>query len=138
MPAAGGRRRARILVLVALGDEHRTYREVVAAGVAILRPHVRTVSTRTEDLAREVTESAPQLVVCDRPEGTIPLAASVRAWVELPLAPTRPMQIRVDERRWTASRPTLEALLEIIDSLEESSEQPREEGRQHDNNPAAR
>jgi hypothetical protein len=35
-----------IRVLVALDDEHRAYREVIAAGIEVLRPSVKAATTR--------------------------------------------------------------------------------------------
>ena len=115
---AGTQRRVRIRVLVALEEEHRVYREVIAAGIVALRPHVEAEARPAENVSREMARFEPRLVISSRQEETS--ATSVHAWAKVPMDPTQPMEVRVGERRWTSPKPTLEALLEIIDSIAEA------------------
>ncbi len=107
-----------IRVLVALDDEHRAYREVIAAGIEVLRPSVKAATTRPEELEQEVARLNPQMVICSQPEAAS--LAPVRAWVKVPLEPSRPIEVRLDGHRWTRSASNLAALLQIIDKVEET------------------
>ena len=73
-----------------------------------------------EELEGELARLDPQVVICSRPE---PAGAGARqeAWVELPLEPIRPMQVRRGGRRSEAADPTLEALLAVVDEAEQLS-----------------
>jgi hypothetical protein len=51
---------------IIVANEPRSYREVIAAAVQTLRPHIEVVLTTAEDLDREVIRLEPQLVVCSR------------------------------------------------------------------------
>jgi hypothetical protein len=105
-------------VLVALDDEHRAYREVIAAGIGLLRPQVEVSTAAPADLGAELGRFGPQVVVCGVPGGSDP--GSVPAWVELPLEVGRPARIRVgDFRRREVVGLTLEGLLGVVDEAEE-------------------
>lgn len=101
-----------------MGDGYRTYREVIAAGVEVLRPGLEVLAAGTGALeGQELGRLDPQVVVSHAPA---PAGADGRiAWVELSLNPVRSMKITLDgRRRPAAAGPTLGALLEVIDEAE--------------------
>ena len=104
-------------VLVAFEDDYRAYREVIAAGIGILRPHAEVCSAKSDALEEELERFKPQVVICGRPESAGP--SDVPAWIELSLDPLRPGRIRVGDRRWESTNPTLDVLLGVIDEVEE-------------------
>ena len=100
-------------------DEYRAYREVIAAGLALLRSDVEITTVGLDALEGELTRLDPQVVVCSGPE---PAEAEGRlAWVELPLDPIRPMKVRRGGRQSDTVDPTLEALLTVVDEAERLS-----------------
>ncbi len=104
-------------VLVALDDEHRAYREVIAAGIRILRPRADVATATPAEIEGEIESFDPQVVVCGRPGIADP--GGVPAWVELPVEPGRPARIRAGGSRRTSVNLELEGLLAIIDEAEE-------------------
>jgi hypothetical protein len=104
-----------------MGDEYRAYREVIAAGLEIMRPGLEVVSAGTGALdGEELGRLDPEVVVC---HGPAPAGAGGwLAWVRLPLNPTRPMEVSLHgHRRPAATGPTLGALLAVIDEAERLS-----------------
>jgi hypothetical protein len=57
----------RARVLVAYGEEYRAYREVVAAGVRLLRPGTEVSTATPADLEAKIALLDPQVVVCGVP-----------------------------------------------------------------------
>lgn len=104
-------------VLVAFEDDYRAYREVIAAGIGVLRPHAAVRTANPDALDEELKRFKPQVVICGQPEAADP--NDVLAWIELPLDPLRPGRIRVGDRRWESTNPTLDVLLGVIDEVEE-------------------
>ena len=103
-------------IVIAMEDEYRAYREVIAAGIEILRPSVEVTTVGLDALEEEVVRLAPRLVVCSRPEPADGMYTDdVHTWVELPLHPTRPMKVRHSGHPPESSDSTLEALLAVID-----------------------
>ena len=107
-------------VLVAMEDEYRAYREVIAAGIRALRPGAKATTVPLGALEEEVARLDPQVVICSRPE---PAGAGAGlAWVELSPDPIRPMKVRLGVAAPTAAvGPTLEGLLAVLDEVEELS-----------------
>ena len=103
---------------MAFEDDYRAYREVIAAGIAVLRPNTEVATTRPQELAHEMARFDPQLVVCTQPQEATSSPPAPLAWVKVPTDPTQPTEVRVGERRWTSSGFTLEALLTVIDEVE--------------------
>jgi hypothetical protein len=91
---------------------------VIAAGIAILRPSIEVVTTRPEELAQEVSRFNPQVVISSQSEATSP--APVQAWVKIPTDPAQPAEVLFGGRRRTVSGLTLEALIAIIDEVEQN------------------
>ncbi len=104
-------------VLVAFGDEHRAYREVIAAGIRILRPRTDVATATPSEIEGEIGRFDPQVVVCGQPDIADP--GDVPAWVELPVEPQRCAKIRVGARRRSSVNPDLEELLAVVDEAEE-------------------
>lgn len=105
-------------VLVAMEDGYRAYREVIAAGVEMLRPGLEVVVVGMDALdGEEFGRLDPGVVISHSPA---PAGADSKiVWVELSLNPTRPMEVTFDgRRRPAAAGPTLGALLEVIDEAE--------------------
>jgi hypothetical protein len=98
-------------------EEYRAYREVIAAGIEVLRPKAEVTTAGLDILQKELARLEPQLVVCSRPEPSY--AEGVHTWVELPVDPTRPMKVSRSRRRLASSTSTLGALLAMIDEIEE-------------------
>ena len=103
-------------VLVAFGDEHRAYREVLAAGLRILRPRADVATATPAEIEGEIARFDPRVVVCGVPGRSDP--GGVPAWVELPVQPGRPAKIRVGGGRRASVNLELEGLLAVVDEAE--------------------
>jgi len=103
-------------VLIAIENEYRAYREVIAAGIGTLRPGTEVTTVELDWLEGELARLDPEVVVCSRPD---PAGPGVRrAWIELSLNPTRPARISLGGRRSESTNLTLETLLAVIDEAE--------------------
>ena len=105
-----------IRILVALEDEYRAYREVIAVGINALRPHTEVTSVGLTELEVELARLDPDVVISS-------VAAKAGfgerlAWVELSLEPARPSMVCVGGRYSERINPDLEALLEVVDEAE--------------------
>ena len=104
-------------ILVCLENDYRTYREVIAAGIQILRPHTEVVTAELDVLKEKVLHFDPHLVIC-----SLPATAGdgdVVCWVELSLEnPTQPSVVCIDGRYSEHNNPTLEELLRVLDQVE--------------------
>jgi hypothetical protein len=107
-----------IRILVALDDVYRVYREVIATGIRLLRPHVEVVSAGLEALEERVARLDPHMVICNLPATAVPNA--ILAWVELSIDPTRPSVVSVGGSRSELSNPRLDALVQVIDEVEQA------------------
>ncbi len=104
-------------VLVAFDDEHRAYREVIAAGIRTLRPRTEVATTTPAEMEGEIGRFGPRVVVCMAPSPQD--AGEGPAWVELDLRPGRAARVRVGSRRRELRDPTLGDLLRVVDEAEE-------------------
>jgi hypothetical protein len=105
-------------ILVCLENDYRTYREVIAAGIQILRPHTEVVTAELEVLKEEVRRFDPHLVICSLP--TTAGYGEILCWVELSLErPTQATSVCIDGRYSEHDNPTLENLLTILDEVEQ-------------------
>ena len=100
-------------ILVALEDEYRAYREVLAAGIQAMRHGAEVVTTVTSSLKEEVARFDPQVIICDGP--SILSVGDAATWVKLSLDPSRPTVVHLGGHRFEQSNPTFDALLAIID-----------------------
>ena len=69
-----------IRVLLAYEDEYRAYREVISAGIQIVRPHVEVDISSLEALGESIERFDPHLVICSQPNTVDP--GGRPAWVE--------------------------------------------------------
>lgn len=104
-----------IRVLVALEDEYRAYREVLAAGFEVLRPGARVATTVPCEVEAEKARFDPHVIICSGPGAAS--AGDTTAWIGLSTDPSRPTVVRLGGRRFEQSNPTLDALLEIVDEV---------------------
>ena len=104
-------------VLVVYDDEYRTHREVIAAGIQVLRPRASVTTCSLGELGRELGRFDPQVVVCGWPGAADP--GDRPAWVQLPLAPGGPAKVRVGGHRRESPYLLLEGLLTVVDEAEE-------------------
>jgi hypothetical protein len=101
---------------VALEDDYRAYREVIAVGIEVLRPHVEVAVSGLDALEQEVARLDPHVVICSLPAAHGP--GDRVAWVELSLDPGRPTAVCIGGRYFERNNPALEAILEVIDKAE--------------------
>jgi hypothetical protein len=95
-------------VLVAFEDQYRVYREVIGAGIRVLRPQVEVTTTDLDDLEAEVARLDPQVVICSQDrQASLPRGVT---WAKVPI-----------ELGPQTSEVTLETLLVVIDGVEEPS-----------------
>jgi hypothetical protein len=115
------RRRSRIRILVAIEEDYRSYREVIASCIRLLRPHVEVSTTQPEGLERKAASFNPQLIVSSRPQTAIP--SPPIAWIEIPTDdPAKPTEVRLEEGRREAVEPganVVGLLARVIDGIEE-------------------
>jgi len=104
-----------IRVLVALEDEYRAYREVLAAGFEALRPGARVATTVPCNVEAEKARFDPHVIIGSRPGAAS--AGDMTAWIELSTDPSWPTVVRLGGRRFEHSNPTFDALLEIVDEV---------------------
>ena len=103
---------------MAIGEEYHSYREVIAASIRLLRPHVEVLSTGLEEQEQKLADFDPQLVVSSQPRATI--HSPPIAWVRVATRePTKPTEIWMWEDRWEATKPKSILLAQVIDSIEE-------------------
>jgi hypothetical protein len=109
-------------LLVAIEDEFRSYREVIAACILLLRPHVEVSTTRPEELEREASILDPQLIISSRPRTAIPSPSIT--WIEIPTEdPTKPTKVWLGQDRWEAA----ESETNVIDLLARAIDRAEEE-----------
>jgi hypothetical protein len=104
-------------VLVAFEEVYRTYQGVIASAIRVLRPHTEVETAALDALGEAVERFDPELVICSRPNTVDPDGRV--AWVELSVDPIQPSKICVGGRYTESTNPTLEALLAVIDEVEE-------------------
>ncbi len=102
---------------MALEDDYRTYREMIAATLRIRRPDAEVKSATLGALEKELERFDPQVVFCGGRKEEVGSGGRT-AWIELSLDPTRPTKISVGGRYSELVNPTLEKLLEAIDGYE--------------------
>ena len=102
---------------MAYAEEYRAYREVIAAGIRLLRPHTEVRTCTPDELGAQLERFGPQLVVCGVPGWADP--GDVLAWVELHEGAGRTARVRVGDGRREAFDLTLKGLLGVLDETEE-------------------
>ena len=110
------RKLVKMKVLLALGDEYRTYMEAMAAAIREFRPGIEVVAIAggSEDVEAETKRLDPQLVICSPPVPKNPVGERL-ALIELSPDSARPTNFRVGERHWQSVNPTLGEMLSVVD-----------------------
>lgn len=110
-----GQETSDIRILVAFEENYRVYREVIAAGLRILHPRYQVETSTLEAIKERVECFQPQVVISyglqDAEEW------DTFGWIELNIDPTDPTKIRLGERRWELTNPTLKELDEILEQV---------------------
>lgn len=110
------RRWDEIKILVSFEDGYRSYQEVIAATIRILRPRAEVATSDRDALEEELERFDPCVVICSCSK---PLHISdVAAWVELSLDPTSPAKVCIGGLYLEQRNPDLESLFAIIDKVE--------------------
>lgn len=113
-PAIG---RVRILVAI----EPRSYREVIASTMQILRPRVEVIIVEPEELGSEMMRLDPELVICSLPE-TARLDYGRPAWVEFRPYERPAARISIEGRYSELDVVELADLLSIVDDQTAAAE----------------
>jgi hypothetical protein len=106
-------------ILVAFEEGYRAYREVIAAGIRILRPHAEVETSSLEALPEHIEHFDPQLVICGGHVATHTHPGGRPAWVELSMDSTLTAKVSAGGRYSERTNPTLEVLLAILDEVED-------------------
>ncbi len=102
-------------ILVVFEDDYRTYREVLAVGIRLLRPRAEVETASLEELGERIERFDPELVICGGCEAVD--SGGRPAWVELSVDPLRGARIHVGGRYSERTNPTLEVLVSVIDEV---------------------
>ena len=109
-------------VLVAFGDEYRSYREAIARAIQVLRPSARVTVTPLEALPAQVCRLEPHVVICaSRSEG---IPDPNTTWVTVPTEAGVPGTISCGGFLREVDDLSLTRLLTILDEAERSSALP--------------
>jgi hypothetical protein len=106
----------KIKILVAFDDEYRSYRDVIASAIRILRPCTEVVTSDFDALEEELARFDPHLVICSCPRPAN--SGGVAAWIELSLGLAGPARICIGGHYWEVQNPNLETMLKSIDKVE--------------------
>ncbi len=110
-------------ILLAFEEDYRSYREVIAATIRVLRPHVEVSTTDPEGLEREVARLRPQLIVSCRPKATF--RPPTMAWIKVASdKPTQPSEVWFGQDRWETVDPVIKTITQTIDSIEQKLASP--------------
>ena len=82
-----------------------------------MRPDAAVVTAEAHEIRGVVERYGPEIVICSLPKDGD--ANYVRAWIELSLDPLQPTKVRVNGEHSEVINPTLDALLVIIDEVEQ-------------------
>jgi hypothetical protein len=107
---------------ILVANEPRSYREVIAAAVQALRPHLEVILTSPDDIDREVSRLEPQLVVCSALTATVehePLS-----WIMLYPEGKTEAVISIAGKTTTVGDLEFDRLLALIDETERLVDAP--------------
>lgn len=106
-------------VLVAYGEDHRSYREVLAEAIRVSLPGTVAAACGLASLGEEIGRFDPHVVVCEAPNT---LDTNLRpAWVELPVDPEHPTRICVDGGISETTNLSFGDLLSVVDRAARSA-----------------
>ena len=112
-----------IRILLAFEKDYRSYREVIAAAIRVLRPHVEVATTDPEGLEREAARWCPQLIVSSRSKTT--LQSPTMAWIKVASdKPTQPSEVWLGQDRWETADPVMKTITQTVDSIEQKLASP--------------
>ncbi len=101
---------------ILVANEPRSYREVIAAAVQALRPHIEVVLSTSVNLERDLARLAPQLVVCS---GLSPsIGSRTLTWIVLYPEGKSQAVISIGGKSTTLDDLEFDHLLRIIDETE--------------------
>ena len=101
---------------ILVGNEPHFYREVIAATLQELRPHVEVIIVEPEDLDGAVVQHGPQLVLCSRLSEVV--ETRCLAWVLLYPHGEARVVISIAGRRHSIPDPGVDGLLDVVDQTE--------------------
>jgi hypothetical protein len=107
----------RIKILIAFENEFRAYRQTLAAAIGTLRPDAEVITAEAHEIRGVVERSGPEIVICSLSKDDT--LTRVRAWIELSLDPIQPTKVRIDGKYSEIINPTLDALLAVIEEVEQ-------------------
>jgi hypothetical protein len=107
---------SRIKLLVAFEDDYRSYRDVIAAAIRILRPCTKVATSDLDALGEELARFDPHLVICSCPRPAS--SGGIDAWIEISLGVAGPARICIGGHYSEQHDPNLETMLVIIDEVE--------------------
>ena len=105
-------------VLVAYEEVYRSYRDAIVLAIMGHRPHFVVLDAPLWELEAALERLEPHAVVCSRPSAEYP-SGGKRAWVELPIEPTRSGDICIGGEHQGAVNLELEEVLSALDETEE-------------------
>ena len=112
-----------IRILLAFEEDYRSYREVIAATIRVLRPHVEVSTTDPEGLEREVARLRPHLIVSSQPKTTV--RSPTMAWIKVASdKPTQPSEVWFGQDRWETADPVIKPITQTVDSIEQKLASP--------------
>lgn len=100
--------------VIVLANEPRSYREVIAAAIQSLRPHLEVLVVEPESLDSVVTSLSPDLLICSTLTET--LRREARAWVELYPGGEQLATVSLGGTIYTSEGLELEQLLSVVDA----------------------
>jgi hypothetical protein len=103
-------------VLVALEDNYRLYREMLAAALRIRRAGAEVESAPLEALEEELERFDPRVIICSGSKDVKPNGG--RVWIDLSLGSALPAKVITGHGGgYELANTTLERLLEVIDEF---------------------
>lgn len=101
---------------ILVANEPRSYREVIAAAVQALRPHIEVILAAPDTLDREVSRLDPQLVVCSAL--TVAVQQQPLSWIMLYPEGKTESVISIAGKTTTVGDLEFDRLLALIDETE--------------------
>lgn len=107
-------------VLIAMEEDYRIYRAVMAGGLHAMRPHLQVATAGLQGFEERLKDFEPQIVICGgrafvRSEGPLvwmDLAFDSEALVQ------RPARIYIGDRVLEVPNPDLDYLLSVVDEVD--------------------
>ncbi len=109
----------KLRVLIAMENDHRVYREVIAGCLTVIRPYLEVATVSPEDFQERLESFEPQVVICGgrnfaRSEGPL-------VWMDLAFDSAVPLQrqahIWLDGSCRRMPNPGIEDLISVIDEV---------------------